>query len=193
MVQGHSAADPSQRAVPFVDARIEFDLRTAIPSGGPPKTQPRWLAAAYSSFVNRENTNYQIQIGVVFRYEHCPELRKTDALDLIAGAWLACKPLVDLARLSAQDRNDTRWQSRNDTRRRRTRRAQHGITATRWAWVAGVKGHMARAYCVAWLAGPDNRPFKPLSARRRSSGRRRPRGQSYARSPPGSAPARGGT
>ncbi len=108
MVQGHSAADPSQRAVPFVDARIDFDLRTAIPSGGPPKTQPRWLAAAYSSFVNRENTNYQIQIGVVFRYERCPELRKTDALDLIAGAWLACKPLVDLARLSAQDRNDTR-------------------------------------------------------------------------------------
>ena len=89
---------PSQRATPYVDARIDFDLRTAIPSGGPPKTQPRWLSAAYGSFVNKESTNYQIQMGVAFPYEHCPELREANAIDLIAGAWLACKPLVDLAR-----------------------------------------------------------------------------------------------
>jgi len=89
---------PSQRATPFVDARIEFDLRTAIPSGGPPKTQPRWLSAAYGSFVNKESSNYQIQIGVMFRYDRCPELRDADAIDLIASAWLACKSLVDLAR-----------------------------------------------------------------------------------------------
>jgi hypothetical protein len=89
---------PSQRATPLVDAIIEFDLRTAIPGGSPPKAQPRWLAAAYGSFVNKENANYQIGIGVVFRYDRCPELRKPDALDLIASAWLSCKPLVDLAR-----------------------------------------------------------------------------------------------
>ena len=89
---------PSQKATPFVDAQIDFDLRTAIPSSGPPKTQPRWLSAAYDSFVNKESSNYQIQIGVVFRYERCPELQHTDAIDLIASAWLACKPLVDLAR-----------------------------------------------------------------------------------------------
>jgi hypothetical protein len=88
----------SQRATPFIDARIDFDLRTAIPFGGPPKTQPRWLSAAYGSFVNKETSNYQIQLGVVFRYERCPELRQPDAIDLIASAWLACKPLVDLAR-----------------------------------------------------------------------------------------------
>jgi len=52
---------PSQRATPFIDARIDFDLRTAIPFGGPPKTQPRWLSAAYGSFVNKETSNYQIQ------------------------------------------------------------------------------------------------------------------------------------
>ena len=89
---------PSQRAVPFVDARIDFDLRTAIPSGGSPKTQPRWLSAAYGSFVNKENSNYQIQMGVVFRYDRCPELQQANAIDLIASAWLACKPLIDLAR-----------------------------------------------------------------------------------------------
>ena len=89
---------PSQRATPFIDAQIEFDLRTAIASGGPPKTQRRWLSAAYGSFVNKESSNYQIQIGVVFSYERCPELRQVDAIDLIASAWLACKPLTDLAR-----------------------------------------------------------------------------------------------
>ena len=89
---------PSQKATPFIDARIDFDLRTAVQSGGPPKPQPRWLSAAYGSFVNRGHSNYQIQMGVLFRYERCPELRKTDAIDLIAAAWIACKPLVVLAR-----------------------------------------------------------------------------------------------
>jgi hypothetical protein len=89
---------PSQRAKPFIDAQIEFDLRTAIPSVGPPKTQLRWLSAAYGSFVSKESSNYQIQTGVVFSYERCPELRQADAIDLIASTWLACKPLVDLAR-----------------------------------------------------------------------------------------------
>jgi hypothetical protein len=89
---------PSQSAKPFVDAIIDFDLRTAVSTGGPPKTQPRWLSAAYSSFVSKKGTNYQIQMGVIFRYDLCPELRHADAVDLIASAWLACKPLVDLTR-----------------------------------------------------------------------------------------------
>jgi hypothetical protein len=89
---------PSQRAAAFTDARIDFDLRTAVPSSGAPKAQPRWLSAAYSSFANKEGSNYQIQMGVVFRYDRCPELRRADAIDLVAAAWLACKPLIDLAR-----------------------------------------------------------------------------------------------
>jgi hypothetical protein len=32
---------PSRRAVPYVDATIGFDLRTAVSAKGPPKTQPR--------------------------------------------------------------------------------------------------------------------------------------------------------
>jgi hypothetical protein len=89
---------PSQRSTPYVDATIDFDLRTAVSSSGPPKMQPRWLSAAYGSFVNKKGTNYQIQMGVIFRYDRCPELRQPDAVDLIASAWLACKPLVDLTR-----------------------------------------------------------------------------------------------
>jgi hypothetical protein len=37
-----------------------------------------------------------MSLGVVFPYEQCPELRQPDAIELIAAAWLACKPLVDL-------------------------------------------------------------------------------------------------
>jgi hypothetical protein len=88
----------SQRSTPIIDARIDFDLRTAVPSGGPPKTQPRWLSAAYGSFAHKGGTNYQIQMGVMFRYDRCPELRHEDAIELIAQSWLACKPLVDLTR-----------------------------------------------------------------------------------------------
>ena len=96
-VLGMQRRYPSQRATPFVDARIEFDLRTAIPFDGPPKTQPRWLSAAYGAFVDKRGSNYEIQMGVVFRYKYCPELREADAIDLVAAAWLACKPLIDLA------------------------------------------------------------------------------------------------
>ena len=89
---------PSQRATPYIDATIDFDLRTAAATTNAPKRQPRWLAAAYGSFVNKEGANYQIQIGALFRYDRCPELRRADSIDQIAAAWLACKPLVDLKR-----------------------------------------------------------------------------------------------
>ncbi len=89
---------PSPKAKPFVDANTDFDLRTAIPAGGAPKTQPRWLSAAYGCFVNKEGSNYQIDVGVLFPYESCPKLRQPEAIGLLAAAWLACKPLVDLAR-----------------------------------------------------------------------------------------------
>ncbi|WP_271628027.1 hypothetical protein [Bradyrhizobium sp. CCBAU 11445] len=89
---------PSQRATPHIDARIDFDLRTAVPRSGTPKVQPRWLSAAYNSFVHKAGSNYQMQMGVLFRYDRCPQLQEADALDLVAEAWIACKPLIDLAR-----------------------------------------------------------------------------------------------
>jgi len=88
---------PSQRSAPYIDACIEFDLRTAIRDAGPPKAQPRWLTAAYGSFVNKEHSNYQMQVGVILRYDRCPEIAEPSALDLVEQVWLACKPLVDFA------------------------------------------------------------------------------------------------
>jgi hypothetical protein len=89
---------PSQSAAPFIDAQIDFDLRTAVSQQDSAKVQPRWLSAAYNSFVHKEGSNYQMQMGVLFRYNRCSELRNANALDLVAEAWLGCKPLVDLAR-----------------------------------------------------------------------------------------------
>jgi len=88
---------PSQRAAPYIDAEIEFDLRTAVPSLKGPKMRPRWLSSGYAAFVNKEGSNFQIQMGVIFRYERCPELRQAEAIQMIAQAWLGCKPLVDLS------------------------------------------------------------------------------------------------
>ena len=35
-------------------------------------------------------------MGVMFAYERCPGIREANSLDLIADAWLSCKPLIDL-------------------------------------------------------------------------------------------------
>jgi hypothetical protein len=109
LLRAHKGATPwfrgvqrrylSQRATPLLDARIDFDLRTAVQRGGPPKSQPRWLSAAYGSFVQKLGTNYQIQMGVLFRYDRCAELAAPNALKMVTEAWLGCKPLIDLCRV----------------------------------------------------------------------------------------------
>ncbi len=82
----------------IIDARIEFDLRTAVIDGGEPKYWPFWLDAGFGNLVSKRDVNYDIQIGVRFPYERCTKLAEPEAVDLIAEAWLACKPLIDLAR-----------------------------------------------------------------------------------------------
>jgi hypothetical protein len=57
---------------PISTQQSYFDLRAAVRLPNAPKLQPRWLAAAYGSFVEKEGTNYQIQIGALFRYEGAP-------------------------------------------------------------------------------------------------------------------------
>src|SRR5207253_630452 len=49
----------TQRSIPFIDAKIDFDLRTAVPASGPPKTQRLWFQAAYGAFVAKGGANYQ--------------------------------------------------------------------------------------------------------------------------------------
>lgn len=89
---------PSQRSMPHLDARIEFDLRTAVPGSGGPKAQPLWLTAAYEAFLSKAGANYQMQMGVIFSPDRCAAMKSPAALDLIEAAWKACKPLVELSR-----------------------------------------------------------------------------------------------
>jgi hypothetical protein len=89
---------PSRSSPPYLDAIIAFDLRTAAEASEGPKPQLRSLEAGYGSFIDKRS-NYEMQLGARFQYDRCPKLRHPDATDLIARAWLACEPLVDLGRL----------------------------------------------------------------------------------------------
>ena len=85
----------TQRSVPFRDAIIDFDLRTAFDGVGPPKNQPQWLDAVYGCLASKKS-NFQFQIGAVFPYRTCEKIRSADALNYVAGAWIACRPLIKL-------------------------------------------------------------------------------------------------
>ncbi len=86
---------PTQRSVPFVDAVVDFDLRTGFDAEGPPKTQPQWINAVYDCLAEKKS-NFQIQIGARFPYRTCETIRAANALDYVAGAWIACRPLIDV-------------------------------------------------------------------------------------------------
>ena len=89
---------PSQRSEPFIDALLEFDLRTSFPELGStepsPKPQPQWLQSIYEA-LNDRNANLQLATGVRFPYDRCPDANSRAILDHIAGAWIGCAPLVN--------------------------------------------------------------------------------------------------
>jgi len=94
---------PSQRAVPFVDAYVDFDLRTAFTdqkATHQPETQvkfqPDWIDASLNAFLKKKS-NYQIQVGFKFDRSRCEALLHPEkALDVITCSWLACKPVLDV-------------------------------------------------------------------------------------------------
>jgi hypothetical protein len=88
---------PSQRAEPVIDARLQFDLRTGFTKSGHGRTlvkqQPQWLGAAYDA-LSKKNSNLQLGVGAMFRYERCPVVRTPAIMNHVAEVWLACKPLI---------------------------------------------------------------------------------------------------
>lgn len=93
---------PSQRSSGIEDARIEFDLRTALPKNTKRgerdrsvKSQPEWLNATYQAW-SKKRSNLQIGVGAIIPYT-CDVLHSRDALDYIAATWLACEPLIKTA------------------------------------------------------------------------------------------------
>lgn len=85
---------PTQRSQPFVDAEIDFDLRTAIQWEGKPKLQPVWCEAAFNALRKKRGSNYQVQVGVRYPYDRNPAMANSKALNLIEDAWIACKPFA---------------------------------------------------------------------------------------------------
>lgn len=86
----------SQRSQGYVDARLEFDPRTAFGSKrGGVKYQPEWLDATRRAFQMRRS-NIQLMVGAVFPYARCPKVRSKEILDVIAQTWIACKPILDV-------------------------------------------------------------------------------------------------
>jgi len=93
---------PSQSSAGIVDARVEFDLRTALAkntkkrkSDQAVKSQPEWLEATFRAW-SKKQSNLQIGVGAVFPYT-CDVLHSRDVLKYIAATWLACKPLLKAA------------------------------------------------------------------------------------------------
>lgn len=86
----------SQRSAATTDANLGADLRTLRKGGAEGvKYQPEWAEAIYRLIVQKRSN---IQFGVEMRFDyHCPLVRSAECADLFAGAWIACKPLLDLA------------------------------------------------------------------------------------------------
>ena len=87
---------PSQRSVPILDAKIEFDLRTAFAERAAKhkvKPQPQWLSATFEAFKEKKS-NLQLAVGAIFPYRTCPATRERRILTGIANTWIACKPLL---------------------------------------------------------------------------------------------------
>lgn len=89
---------PTQRSPAILDARIEYDLRTAFPEkrkGTKVRPQPQWLKATYDA-LSKKRSNLQVAIGAIFPYRACPATKDRKIVDHTAHTWLACKPLLDV-------------------------------------------------------------------------------------------------
>ncbi len=81
----------SQRSKPTIDARLEFDLRTAAArSKSKIKAQPEWLEAAYYA-LSMKRSNLQLAIGAAMPYGDSA-LQSRKVVDTIANIWIACDP-----------------------------------------------------------------------------------------------------
>lgn len=89
---------PTQRSAAIVDAKIEFDLRTAIPTTGRDaksrvKVQPQWLDATFQA-ISKKSSNLQVAIGAAFPFGRSSSVRDKDFTQRVSDAWLACEPLL---------------------------------------------------------------------------------------------------
>jgi len=86
-----------QRAPSVSDAEICFDPRTVLSQNDHKiRCQPQWLDAIFEA-IKAKKSNLQFQIGAVFKYDECSVLKNSESINLLVNAFIAGKPLLDLA------------------------------------------------------------------------------------------------
>ena len=83
----------SQRSKGTNDGRLQLDLRTVIAGKQEGvKCQPQWAEAVFALLVAKRS-NMQLGVGANFAYGRATQ--SVEVLDLIAGAWIGVKPLLE--------------------------------------------------------------------------------------------------
>lgn len=84
----------SQRAKGIEDARLSFDLRTALPARqGKIRLQPEWIQTVFE-VVDSKQSNLQVGIGAEIPYES-KVVRSRLVLDRVAAVWIALRPWME--------------------------------------------------------------------------------------------------
>lgn len=88
----------TQRSSAIVDARLEFDLRTAFQESrrgarAVVKVQPQWMDATFGALANKRS-NLQLAIGASFPFGRSSSVGDKTFVDRVAGTWIACSPLL---------------------------------------------------------------------------------------------------
>jgi hypothetical protein len=88
---------PSIKSALIIDARLEYDLRTAFPNTKvhSVKSQPEWVKATYDALANKRS-NLELGIGAIFPYRECAITKSKRIIGYVSAAWLATKPLLDI-------------------------------------------------------------------------------------------------
>ena len=87
----------SQRSMPVEDAILRFKLETSLSErSGPVKAQPQW-AALFLQLFKDKRSNIQFQYVANMPWG-TPGLNTRESLEMIAGAWVAMEPLLNVLR-----------------------------------------------------------------------------------------------
>lgn len=92
-IHTYGCLSESGRTLHGREARRKSSANNRQAPNGRGLDHPQWLDATYEA-LSKKNSNLQIAVGAIFRYERCPDVYSSDILNHIASVWIACKPLI---------------------------------------------------------------------------------------------------
>lgn len=85
----------SRNAPATLDAWMHVNLNTAVKSSRSQiKYQPQWLQAGFD-LITHKCSNMEFQVGVIYPYARCADIRSPDILETIVSGYIACRPLLE--------------------------------------------------------------------------------------------------